>query len=273
MEHEHPLDSPTILSISGGVGSWLAARRWIDKYGTDNTVALFADTLIEDQDLYRFLDDIQDDLGLTITTIADGRTPWEVFRDVRMIGNTRADPCSLWLKRKPLHRWVKDHTTGPVSLVVGIDFTEEHRLPAIIRNWAKAGHTVHAPMCWRPEAHKADAIAALKAAGIEPPRLYGLGFPHNNCGGFCIKAGQAQFLKLLRTFPDLYAHHEAEELATRVHIGRDDIAILRDRRGGKTKPYTLKAFREQAEADPAAIDGTDWGSACSCFAPQLPFSD
>jgi len=262
-----------VISLSGGIGSWLAARRWIERHGTDNTVLLFADTLIEDEDLYRFLDDIEADLGIPITRIADGRDPWQVFKDVRMIGNTRVDPCSLHLKRKVLHNWVRDNATGPVDLIVGIDFTEDHRLPAIRHNWEKAGHAVHAPLCWRPEAHKADAIAALAAAGIDPPRLYGLGFPHNNCGGWCVKAGQAQFLQLLRTFPELYAHHEEQEQEARAHIGRTDIAILRDRRGGETKPMTMAEFRLRAETEPELIDRGDWGSACSCFAPQLPFGD
>jgi len=266
------IESPAVISLSGGVGSWLAARRWIHRYGTGNTVLLFADTLIEDEDLYRFLDDIEADLGIPITRIAEGRDPWQVFRDVRMIGNSQIDPCSRVLKREVLHRWVKDNTVGPVDLIVGIDFTEEHRLPAIRHGWEKAGHTVHAPLCWRPEAHKDDGIAALEAAGIERPRLYDLGFPHNNCGGFCVKAGQAQFLRLLRLFPERYAAHEAAEEGARVHIGRSDIAILKDRRGGETKPMTLAEFRVRAETEPDLIDKSDWGGGCSCFAPQLPFS-
>jgi len=260
-----------IVSLSGGVGSWFAARRWIDRHGSNDVVLLFADTLIEDPDLYRFLDDCATDLGLPVTRIADGRDPWQVFRDVRMIGNTRADPCSRVLKREILHQWVNDNTTGQVDLIVGIDFTEEHRLPAIAHNWESAGHRVHAPLCWRPEQHKDDAIVALLDRGITPPKLYGEGFPHNNCGGFCVKAGQAQFARLLALHPDRYAHHEAEEQATRVHIGRDDIAILRDRRGGDTKPMTMAEFRERIEANPDDYDRTDWGSACNCFAPQLPF--
>jgi len=260
-----------VVSLSGGVGSWFAARRWIDRHGPKDVVLLFADTLIEDPDLYRFLDDCATDLELPVTTIADGRDPWQVFRDERMIGNTRADPCSKILKRQLLRRWVAANTHGQVDLIVGVDFTEDHRLPAIARNWEADGHRVHAPLCWRPELHKDDAIAALLDRGISPPTLYGQGFPHNNCGGFCVKAGQAQFVNLLRIHPDRYAHHEAEEQATRVHIGRDDISILRDRRGGDTKPMTLRDFRERIEADPDDFDSSDWGSGCNCFAPQLPF--
>lgn len=261
-----------VISLSGGIGSWFAARRWIDRHGPDGSTLLFADTLIEDGDLYRFLDDIAVDLGLPVTRIADGRDPWEVFRDERMIGNTRADPCSKILKRRMLRQWVANNIEGPATVIVGIDITEDHRLPAIAHGWEAAGHTVEAPLCWRPEALKDDALAALADRGIRPPALTTQGFPHNNCGGFCIKAGHAQFAALLRIHPDRYRHHETEEEATRVHIGRTDIAILRDRRGGDTKPMTMREFRERLEANPDDYDKQDWGSACNCIAPQLPFA-
>lgn len=44
-----------ICSFSGGLGSWMAARRVVAEYGVEDTYLLFTDTLIEDSDLYRFL--------------------------------------------------------------------------------------------------------------------------------------------------------------------------------------------------------------------------
>jgi hypothetical protein len=41
--------------FSGGAGSWGAARRVADEHGTDDLVLLFADTHMEDADLYRFI--------------------------------------------------------------------------------------------------------------------------------------------------------------------------------------------------------------------------
>ncbi len=46
-----------VVSFSGGLGSFFAAKRVIDQHGTDNTTLLFTDTMTEDEDLYRFLDD------------------------------------------------------------------------------------------------------------------------------------------------------------------------------------------------------------------------
>lgn len=44
-----------IVHYSGGVTSWGTAKRVASKYGTESLKLLFADTLIEDEDLYRFL--------------------------------------------------------------------------------------------------------------------------------------------------------------------------------------------------------------------------
>lgn len=43
-----------VVMFSGGVGSFAAAARVMRQYGRDLTL-VFADTLIEDADLYRFL--------------------------------------------------------------------------------------------------------------------------------------------------------------------------------------------------------------------------
>ena len=117
-----------VVMFSGGIGSWGAARRVADQYGTDGLVLLFTDTLIEDADLYRFLDDAAEDIGVPVTRIADGRTPWEVFADVKFLGNSRVDPCSRVLKRDLADAWLAErYQPENVVVYVGIDWTEVHR--------------------------------------------------------------------------------------------------------------------------------------------------
>ncbi len=43
-----------IVNFSGGICSFWAAHRVIQKHGVKDVVLLFADTLIEDDDLYAF---------------------------------------------------------------------------------------------------------------------------------------------------------------------------------------------------------------------------
>ena len=69
--------------MSGGACSFWAAERVVSAHGTKDTTLLFADVLIEDEDLYRFIDEAAADVGAPLVTIADGRTIWELFRDVR----------------------------------------------------------------------------------------------------------------------------------------------------------------------------------------------
>lgn len=251
--------TPVIVQMSGGVASWAAAMLAIEKYGAESVELLFADTLIEDEDLYRFLDDIEA-RGVRITRVAEGRDPWQVFFDKRFMGNTRVDPCSLVLKRELLRREI-DARGESCIVVIGIDYTEAHRCERIID-----GLRPH--VAWFPlldeNIDKAGAFDMLAAAGIERPRLYDFGFAHNNCGGFCVKAGQAQFALLLHHLPERYAYHERREQEFREFIGKD-VAILRDRRGGTTKPLTMTEFRRRIE-ESGEYDRDEWGG-CGCALP------
>ncbi len=250
-----------VVHFSGGVGSWAAAKRVVERYGTDDLTLLFADTLIEDEDLYRFVVQAAANVGGNFVRIAEGRDPWEVFFAVRFLGNSRVDPCSKILKRAMLDRWRNENTTPEDSIqYVGIDWTEMHRLDRLQKRVAPWRY--EAPMCDKPYLDKDQMIGALRREGIEPPRLYSWGFPHNNCGGFCVKAGQAQFKLLLEKMPERYAYHEKREEELRAFLGKD-VSILRDRRNGESKPITLKAFREGIETKTCQPDMFEWGG-CGC---------
>lgn len=85
-----------------------------------------------------------------------------------------------------------------------------------------------------------------------------MGFEHNNCAGACVKAGQAQWRLLLEKNPELYRSWEDHEQGMRKML-QADIAILRDRRGGQTRPLTLLELRTRE-----SYDKDDWGG-CGCF--------
>ncbi|MFP5513303.1 MAG: hypothetical protein ACLGJC_09505 [Alphaproteobacteria bacterium] len=258
-----------IVMFSGGIGSWAAAKRVAERHGTNNLTLLFTDTLIEDEDLYRFLDEAAANVGGRLIRIAEGRTPWEVFRDVRMLGNSGMDPCSRILKREVADKWLKEHC-DPADAVVylGIDWTEGHRFDdgeggGAKNRYARNGWRAEAPMCEAPYTTKDRMLRHLAAEGIAPPRLYAMGFAHNNCGGWCCKAGQGHFAHLLRTMPERYAHHEAQEEAMRDYLGKD-VSMMSDRSGGKgKKPLTMKSLRERIQAG-GQVDMFEIGG-CGCF--------
>lgn len=257
-----------VVMFSSGAGSAVAAKRVADIYGTDGLVLLFADVNMEHPDNYRFLREASGWVGGRLVIIGnDGRTIWDVFREQRFLGNTRVDLCSRVLKREPMRAWLEANCDPATTTVhLGFDISEEHRIHRAAPHWEP--WQVEAPLCWEPVIWKDQAIATLAAAGIEPPLLTRQGFPHANCGGGCVKAGVGQFRRLLSLAPDTYAEWERQEQAMRDHLGKD-IAILRDRRGGTTKPLTLRALRERIEAEDdatlLALLDTDEGDSCNCM--------
>lgn len=251
-----------VVSYSGGLGSFMSAKRVIDEHGPEGVVLLFTDTLTEDEDLYRFLDETTDKFGIPLTRIADGRNIWEVFNDVRYMGNNRIDPCSRILKRELARKWMQENHPDPdkVILYVGIGWDEEHRMKKIREHWSP--YRVEAPLTERPYLDRKDIIEVLdREFGIEPVGMYADGFPHANCGGFCIKTGQAQFKLLYEKYPDRYRYHEEEQEKLFEKIGPH--GFIRMTVKGKLRYLSLREFREHLEAN-RSIDLLDYGG-CGCF--------
>lgn len=250
-----------VVNFSGGICSYIAARRVIDKFGPKEVTLLFADVMMEDEDLYRFLEDAEKDLGVPITVIRDGRTPWEVFFDHRCMGNSRIDMCSRELKRELLDKWRTENCDPEETIVyIGLQRGEEVRFEKFKGIMNSKGWTVSAPAMWDPPLDKPSMLQILRNRAIEPPDLYAEGFPHNNCGGFCVKMGIKQARLLLLKRPKTYAFHERMEQAFIKFIGYE-VSILKDRRGGETRPLTLKSLRERVEA--GEFFQGDWGG-CGC---------
>lgn len=189
-----------VVMFSGGVGSWAAAKRVAEAHGTDGLVLLFADTLIEDADTYRFLYDAAANVGGELVRIADGRTPWELFAEQRFLANARVDICSRVLKRELCDRWLSEHyAPEDVTVYVGIDWSEIHRYERLAPR--KAPYVYKAPLCEPPYLTKADLHDWAAREGLAMQRLYVLGMPHANCGGGCVKMGMGGFARLLKADP------------------------------------------------------------------------
>jgi hypothetical protein len=300
-----------VVMFSAGGGSWAVAKRVAERHGTIDLTLLFTDTLMEDEDAYRFLvEGAANVLGADIPSqlvpqvyqfpdwndrsafkmfvqglrlefeshlpglvwLARGGDIWDVFREQRFLGNSSVDPCSKLLKRKMAAAWLKANCDPARTIVyVGIDKFEEHRFDdgdsgGVRPRRAKDGWRYEAPLCDAPFISPFDVRALMKAEGIAPPRLYAMGYPHNNCGGGCCKMGHAQAALLLRTQPGRYRRFEDEEASIRLMLGAD-VSMLTDRSGGGTKkPLTLRALRERIENRPQiSLEFDDWNAGCSCF--------
>jgi len=252
-----------VVMFSGGIGSWAAAKRVAERHGTADLTLLFCDTRSEDEDTYRFLREAAENIGAPLVTIADGRTIWDVFRDTRFLGNSRVDPCSRILKRELADRWLAEHhDPADTEVVVGIDWTEEHRFTTLAAR--KRPWVFTAPLCEPPYLTKTQMHQWATREGLKRQRLYLLGAPHANCGGGCVKMGIGGFARLYRSWPARFAEWEANEQRLRADLG--DVAILRDRMDGITRPLPLAELRERIDAD-AQIDLFDIGG-CGCFVDE-----
>lgn len=233
-----------IVSYSGGIGSAITAKMLVEKYGKENVILLFADTNMEDEDLYRFNEDIKKLLGCEFIRIADGRDVWQVFEDVKFIGNSRIDPCSNILKRQLIKKYLKNNFDPEKCFIyVGIDCTEEHRLVRVVEG--------NKPFRYRSILIEEDIfidqpykIKWCKENNIEIPRMYIMGFPHNNCGGFCVKTGIANFKLLYEKFPERYRWHEERERQA-MQRNPNLRPFLSRIENGQKRYMTMKEVREE----------------------------
>ena len=214
---------------------------------------------------YLYLLDVAAEKLPQLVWLNEGRDIWQVFKDDRFLGNSRLANCSKFLKQRISRAWLEKYCDPThTTVTVGIDWSEEHRLPAIVKNYLP--YAAEAPLCSLPYVDKEQVLQQLRDRHVEPPRLYAMGAAHANCGMFCVRAGQGQFKQLLELMPERYAYHEAKEQELREYLDKD-VAILRDRRGGTLTPLTLRSFRERFETKPETIDAHDIGG-CGCFVDE-----
>ena len=196
-----------------------------------------------------------------------------MFRDVRFLGNSRVDPCSLHLKRTLADRWLDGHhDPADTTVYIGIDWSEIHRFERLRER--KLPWIYHAPMCYPPYLTKDEMHEWAEREGLRKQRLYTLGMPHANCGGGCIKMGIGGFARLYYADPCRFAEWERNEEQLRARLG--NVSILRDRTNGQSKPMTLRALRERLEGG-GTVDMFDIGG-CGCMvdegvAPREPDHD
>ncbi len=336
----------------GGLTSYEAAKRAINRFGREHVEIWFADTRMEDEDLYRFNRDVEKILDHPIRVFSQGLNVWDIFHRERFLGNSRIDPCSKFLKRVPLRKaleseypnwscvvcnnnWVprvserveivdlmKRIIVEPicescminddnysiavmnmrkciekygsdsvksralirsiskriersstenrfVRVVLGMDIIEDcDRLHRAASYWKPFVNWF--PLAEKPFVHKSDIIEELRAINIREPRLYGAGFAHNNCGGFCVKAGIGQMVHLLEVMPERYNYHEQKELEFQEFIEKE-VTILSQTTKGERHNLSLQELRKRVEA------GEEFkfnkGNACACLNPETPDYD
>jgi hypothetical protein len=238
-----------IVSISSGLSSAIAGERVMKRYPWAQFV--FMDTLFEDEDNYRFLSEYEKHFGINIIKIIEGRNPYEVSRAERVIPNSRVAPCTHRLKLEPFAQYLQDMMIQDITIHIGYDFTEMHRMETTTAKYEAMGYLADYPLLWKPFEFRPYEYV-VRGWGIEPPRMYQMGYTHANCGGRCVKQGQGDWTRTLINFPERFAECEEWEREMRklsdVHA---NYAICKRMRGDEIIPLTLQQMRKEYDA----VDG------------------
>lgn len=227
-----------LVFFSGGKGSFVVSAWLKENYPNDNILLYFTDTKWEDEDLYRFINEVSDKLELPLLTHSLGINPIQLMYQQKVLFNSRIGNCSKYLKMDVAAMYLKKDIEPPIVdwynkqylkdedfktnaiLYFGIDYMENHRVEPIKRNWKP--YEVEFPLV---EMYL-DPDDYFEKYQICNPRLYQYGFSHNNCKGRCVKAGQGHFKNLRDMMPDVFKtlmeqeHHMKNYVSAYHYINR-----------------------------------------------------
>jgi hypothetical protein len=139
----------------------------------------------EDEDNLRFLKDVEKWLGTEIELAYNPKYPegsaQVVWDKAKFMSGPLGAPCTIKLKKEARQHWEKENK--PDWHVLGFTVEEKKRHERFIRSerdnvipvLIDAGYT------------KQDCLNLILGSGIEPPRVYKMGYPNANCIG-CVKA-------------------------------------------------------------------------------------
>lgn len=241
-----------VVSVGGGLSSTVELPlRMIAEHGRDRVDLVMCRLPNEDPDVWRLVEAVENLTGIRVKMIGLNLSPWDVFLQTRYIGNTRIDPCSRILKREQMAQHMKaNYDPRFTTLGVGITYHEIDRMAAVRKNWTAQGWKVEAPLATDVMLTRENMMGHCRALFDFVPRLYLMNFSHNNCGGGCVKAGKAQWARLLWYLPDVYEWWERQERIFIVRVGYH--TILRDEKskGGirSSEPVSLQEFRERMQS-------------------------
>jgi hypothetical protein len=270
-----------IIFFSGGKSSFSVAYIVKRNYPNDNILLYFNDTEFEDEDLYRFIYEASDKLELPLLIHSIEESPIDLMRREVFLYNSRVANCSKYLKSRVAKRYLKDgivpkkeiwHNKQSLknenfrenpTLYFGISAYEIHREPAITKNWQP--FDVQFPLI--DEWENADKL--LKDLDIKQPRLYDMGFAHNNCKGRCVKGGQAHWITLLnqdyKSFCEMRDFEKEMNVLINQKNGTNDVKYAYIKKSGE--PFTLEELEKTYREKPKQLDIFDFGG-CGCFVDE-----
>jgi hypothetical protein len=187
--------SRVLVAFSCGDASAVTAHEAIAEYG-DRVEVYYCDTFAyEHPDNRRFFADVEKWLGRPITVLRSKKYQdiYDVFEKTRWLVGVGGARCTTELKKK-----VREAYQRPDDLHC-FGFTKEEKVRVDNFGWEHPELATDF-ILYRKGITKAECHRRIKAAGIELPMMYRLGYKNNNCIG-CVKGQSGYWNKIRKDFP------------------------------------------------------------------------
>lgn len=175
----------------------------------------------EHSDNERFIADCEKWFGKKINIARSNKfsCPEDVARK-ELFNTPYGAPCTKYLKKEVRQKQIMPLYEGQeVCHILGFEYTQ-HEVNRALR-WKEQ----QTPNCYFPlikhRLNKQDCLLRLKAANIEIPAMYKLGFHNNNCIG-CFKGGAGYWNKIRCHFPDVFERIAELEVQTKHTILKEN---------------------------------------------------
>ena len=185
----------SIVWFSCGAASAIAAKQSVKKNG-ENCDIENCDTGGEHESNKKFLKDIEKWTGKDITILKNKEYDdhFDVFKKKKFFVKVGFAYCTIELKKKLRLEYQRPNDIH----ILGYTLDEKKRTerfdnnnPELITDWILIEKGIT----------KEDCLGILWQVGIELPKMYDLGYNHNNCIG-CVKGGIGYWNKIKKDFPD-----------------------------------------------------------------------
>ena len=178
----------TVSWFSCGAASAVATKL------AEPDVIAYCDTGSEDSDNARFMLDCERWFGESVTKLKNEKwqDTWDVWEKRKFLSGISGAPCTSELKVAPrLAFQMPDviHVFGYTA-----DASDVKRAEVLRENWPDM--KISTPLIDRGIT-KAGCLSMILSAGIQPPRVYAMGFPNANCIP-CVKATSPAYWALVR---------------------------------------------------------------------------
>lgn len=204
-----------LVWFSCGAASAVSAKLAVDIYGP-NCEVVYCNTMpTEHVDNARFFGDIERWIGRRITVIQSFKfaTVDEVFERTRYMSGIAGARCTVEMKKIPREAFQNSDDIH----IFGYTKDEEKRA----RDFEDRNYSLLVEwILIEQRMTKQNCLEMLWAAKIEIPKMYTLGFSHNNCLG-CVKATSVGYWnRTRRLFPDVFARRARQSRLLGVRLAR-----------------------------------------------------